>query len=91
MCVLLLKRDNLASFRCSRERGRAAGEPAARSSVHGAGNRLRRRDPRGPAGIRPVETVPRDWHGNDHNQGWTVKQSSNGNGAPNVREEKMTR
>lgn len=73
MGVLPLKRVNLAFFRYSRERGRAAREPAARSCVHGAGNRHRRGDPRGPAGIRPVETVPRDWHGNDHYKGWTVR------------------
>ncbi len=74
MGELLFKRVNLASFRCSRERGRAAGEPAARTCVHGASHRHRRGDPRGPAGIRPVETLPRDWHGNDHYQGRTVRQ-----------------
>lgn len=74
--VLLLKRVNVASFRWSRERGRAAGEPAARGSVHGAGKQRRGGDPRGPAGIRPVETLPRDWHGNDHYQGRTVRPSS---------------
>lgn len=72
MDVSQLKRVNLASFRCSRERGRTVGEPAACSSVHGPGNRFRRGDPRGPAGIRPVETVPRDWHRNDHHKGWKV-------------------
>lgn len=72
--MLQLTRANLNSSRCGRERGRAAGEPAARSSVHGAGNRDRRGDPRGPAGIRPVEKVPRDWHGDDHHQGRTVRQ-----------------
>ena len=72
--MLPLKRATLSLFRYSRERGRAAGEPAACSSVHGAGDRQRRGDPRGPAGSRPVETLPRDRHGNDHYQGWTVRE-----------------
>lgn len=84
--VSLFKRLNRASSRCSRERGRAAGEPAARSCVHGVGYRHRGGDPRGPAGIRPVETVPRDRHGNDHYQGWTVRQYTCGDGQPHVRE-----
>lgn len=72
---LTLTFSNVASVRCTRERGRAAGEPEARSSVHGAGQRQRRGAPGGPAGIGPVETLPRDWHGNDHNQGWKVRGS----------------
>lgn len=59
---------------CSRERGRPAGEPAAGSrNLRGARGRERRGDPRGAAGIGPVEAVPRDRHGDDHHQGWTVR------------------